>query len=170
VIEAHLLFDIPFERIEVVVHPQQVIHSMVEFHDGSTIAQASPPSMLIPIALGMAWPDRVPDAGPAIDWTRAASWDFEPLDDDAFPAVALAKRVGAAGGTWPAVYNAANEVCVQAFFDGRLRFVDIVDTVAKVVDAYAAQPGSGAADLALEQVLEADRWARGAAEGLTGRG
>ena len=170
VIEAHLLFDIPFERIEVVVHPQQVIHSMVEFHDGSTIAQASPPSMLIPIALGMAWPDRVPDAGPAIDWTRAASWDFEPLDDDAFPAVALAKRVGAAGGTWPAVYNAANEVCVQAFFDGRLRFVDIVDTVAKVVDAYAAQPGSGAADLTLEQVLEADRWARGAAEGLTGRG
>jgi 1-deoxy-D-xylulose-5-phosphate reductoisomerase len=164
VIEAHLLFDIPFERIEVVVHPQQVIHSMVEFVDGSTIAQASPPSMLIPIALGMAWPDRVPDAGPPIDWTRAATWDFEPLDDEAFPAVALAKRVGSSGGTWPAVYNAANEVCVQAFFDGRLRFVEIVDTVARVVEAYAAEPGSRVVDLTLDDVLAADRWARAAAE------
>ena len=166
VIEAHLLFDVPFDRIDVVVHPQQVIHSMVEFTDGSTIAQASPPSMLIPIALGMAWPDRVPDAGPAIDWTCAASWDFEPLDDAAFPAVALAKRVGEAGGTWPAVYNAANEVCVQAFFDGTLRFVEIVDTVARVVEAYAAEPASRAADLTLEQVLDADRWARATAAGL----
>ncbi|HEU5144516.1 MAG TPA: 1-deoxy-D-xylulose-5-phosphate reductoisomerase [Dermatophilaceae bacterium] len=166
VIEAHLLFDIPFDRIEVVVHPQQVIHSMVEFVDGSTIAQASPPSMLIPIALGMAWPDRVPDAGPPIDWTRAATWEFEPLDDEAFPAVALAKRVGSSGGTWPAVYNAANEVCVQAFFDGRLRFVQIVETVAKVVAAYAAERGSRAADLTLDDVLAADRWARTAAEGL----
>jgi 1-deoxy-D-xylulose-5-phosphate reductoisomerase len=166
VIEAHLLFDIPFERIEVVVHPQQVIHSMVEFVDGSTIAQASPPSMLIPIALGMAWPDRVPDAGPPIDWTRAATWDFEPLDDEAFPAVALAKRVGSSGGTWPAVYNAANEVCVQAFFDGRLRFVEIVDTVARVVEAYAAEPGSRVVDLTLDDVLAADRWSRVAAEAL----
>ncbi len=166
VIEAHLLFGVPFEAIDVVVHPQQLIHSMVEFTDGSTIAQASPPSMLIPIALGMAWPDRVPDAGPAIDWTRAASWDFEPLDEDAFPAVALAKRVGAAGGTWPAVYNAANEVAVQAFFDGGLRFVDIVDTVARVVEAYAAEPASAATDLTLADVLAADRWARAAAARL----
>ncbi|HET7399305.1 MAG TPA: 1-deoxy-D-xylulose-5-phosphate reductoisomerase [Intrasporangium sp.] len=163
VIEAHLLFDVPFERIDVVVHPQQVIHSMVEFTDGSTIAQASPPSMLIPIALGMAWPHRVPGAGPAIDWSQAASWDFEPLDQTAFPAVALAKQVGAAGGTWPAVYNAANEVCVQGFFDGRLRFVDIVDEVARVVEAYAAEPGSRVADVSLADVLEADRWARAAA-------
>ncbi|MEO7753496.1 MAG: 1-deoxy-D-xylulose-5-phosphate reductoisomerase [Terracoccus sp.] len=166
VIEAHLLFGVPFEAIDVVVHPQQLIHSMVEFTDGSTIAQASPPSMLIPISLGMAWPDRVPDAGPAIDWTRAASWDFEPLDEDAFPAVALAKRVGSAGGTWPAVYNAANEVAVQAFFDGGLRFVDIVDTVARVVEAYAAEPASAATDLALADVLAADRWARATAARL----
>ncbi len=166
VIEAHLLFGVPFEAIDVVVHPQQLIHSMVEFTDGSTIAQASPPSMLVPIALGMAWPDRVPDAGPAIDWTRAASWDFEPLDEDAFPAVALAKRVGAARGTWPAVYNAANEVAVQAFFDGGLRFVDIVDTVARVVEAYAAEPASAATDLTLVDVLAADRWARAAAARL----
>ncbi len=169
VIEAHLLFDVPFDRIEVVVHPQQLIHSMVEFTDGSTMAQAGPPSMLVPIALGMAWPDRVPDAGPSIDWTRAASWTFEPLDHDAFPAVDLAKRVGEAGGTWPAVYNAANEVCVQAFFDGALRFVDIVDTVAKVVERYAAEPAAsraGDAELTLEQVLAADAWARSAASSL----
>ncbi|OFE16626.1 1-deoxy-D-xylulose-5-phosphate reductoisomerase [Humibacillus sp. DSM 29435] len=166
VIEAHLLFDVPFDRIEVVVHPQQLIHSMVEFTDGSTMAQAGPPSMLVPIALGMAWPDRVPDAGPSIDWTRAASWSFEPLDHEAFPAVALAKRVGEAGGTWPAVYNAANEVCVQAFFDGALRFVDIVDTVAKVVERYAADPAEPVGELTLEQVLAADGWARSAASSL----
>ncbi|MEO5744079.1 MAG: 1-deoxy-D-xylulose-5-phosphate reductoisomerase, partial [Terracoccus sp.] len=169
VIEAHLLFDVPFDRIEVVVHPQQLIHSMVEFTDGSTMAQAGPPSMLVPIALGMAWPDRVPDAGPSIDWTRAASWTFEPLDHDAFPAVELAKRVGGAGSTWPAVYNAANEVCVQAFFDGDLRFVDIVDTVAKVVERFAAEPAAsraGDAELTLEQVLAADAWARSATSSL----
>ncbi len=166
VIEAHLLFDVPFDRIEVVVHPQQLIHSMVEFTDGSTMAQAGPPSMLVPIALGMAWPNRVPDAGPSIDWTRAATWSFEPLDHEAFPAVALAKRVGEAGGTWPAVYNAANEVCVQAFFDGVLRFVDIVDTVATVVERYAAQPAGSVGDLTLEQVLAADTWARSAASSL----
>ncbi|MDN5765876.1 MAG: 1-deoxy-D-xylulose-5-phosphate reductoisomerase [Humibacillus sp.] len=172
VIEAHLLFDVPFDRIDVVVHPQQLIHSMVEFTDGSTLAQAGPPSMLVPIALGMAWPDRVPDAGPSIDWSQAATWSFEPLDHEAFPAVSLAKRVGEAGGTWPAVYNAANEVCVQAFFDGSLRFVDIVDTVAKVVERYAAEPAGDAAEparaleLTLEQVLAADLWARGAASSL----
>lgn len=163
VIEAHLLFDIPFERIDVVVHPQQMIHSMVEFVDGSTIAQAGPPRMLVPIALGMSWPERIPDADVPCDWTKAQSWDFEPLDDQAFPAVRLARRVGEAGGTWPAVYNAANEVCVDAFHDGRVGFVDIVDTVAQVVDAYAAEPASSAADLALDDVLAADTWAREAA-------
>lgn len=163
VIEAHLLFDIPFDRIDVVVHPQQMIHSMVEFVDGSTIAQAGPPRMLVPIALGMSWPARIPDADVPCDWTKAQSWDFEPLDDQAFPAVRLARRVGEAGGTWPAVYNAANEVCVDAFHDGRVGFVDIVDTVAQVVDAYAAEPASSAADLALDDVLAADTWAREAA-------
>ena len=164
VIEAHLLFDIPFDRIDVVVHPQQMIHSMVEFVDGSTIAQAGPPRMLVPIALGMSWPERIADADVPCDWTKAQSWEFEPLDDDAFPAVALARRVGEAGGTWPAVYNAANEVAVDAFHDGRIGFVDIVDTVAHVVDAYAVEPASRAADLTLDDVLAADAWARSAAQ------
>src|SRR6478736_2887425 len=129
VIEAHLLFDIPFDRIEVVVHPQQQIHSMVEFVDGSTIAQAGPPRMLVPIALGLSWPDRVPDVDVPCDWTQAQTWEFFPLDDEAFPAVRLARQVGAAGGTYPAVYNAANEVAIDAFHDGALSFVAIVDTI-----------------------------------------
>jgi len=157
VIEAHLLFDLPMERVDVVVHPQQVIHSMVEFHDGSTIAQASPPSMLIPIALGMAWPDRVPDAGPGVDWTRAASWDFAPLDDAAFPAVALAREAGLRGGTAPAVYNAANEVCVRAFLDGELGFARIVTTIERVLDEHDVP---SEAELTVEDVLDADAWAR----------
>ena len=163
VIEAHLLFDIPFDRIDVVVHPQQMIHSMVEFVDGSTIAQAGPPRMLVPIALGLSWPERIADADVPCDWTKAQSWEFEPLDDEAFPAVALARRVGEAGGTWPAVYNAANEVAVDAFHDGRIGFVDIVDTVAHVVDAYAAEPASQGRELTLDDVLAADTWARAAA-------
>ena len=118
VIEAHLLFDIPFDRIDVVVHPQQQIHSMVEFHDGSTIAQLGPPRMLVPIALGLSWPERLPTSTCRATGRLAQSWDFDPLDDEAFPAVRLARRVGEAGGTFPAVYNAANEVCVDAFHDG----------------------------------------------------
>ena len=119
VIEAHLLFGIPFDRIEVVVHPTSVVHSMVEFTDGSTLAQASPPTMLIPIALGLSWPDRLADVAPPVDWTSAQTWEFFPLDHDAFPAVRLARRAGEQGGTAPAVYNAANEVCVEAFRTGR---------------------------------------------------
>ncbi|MFI8527712.1 1-deoxy-D-xylulose-5-phosphate reductoisomerase [Promicromonospora sukumoe] len=158
VIEAHLLFDLPFSAIDVVVHPQQMIHSMVEFVDGSTIAQAGPPRMLVPIALGLSWPDRLPDVDVGIDWTQAASWEFLPLDDDAFPAVRLARQVGEAGGTHPAVYNAANEVCVDAFHDGTIGFLDIVDTVAAVVEAHAS---AGAGDASsVEGVLEADAWAR----------
>ncbi|HKX67319.1 MAG TPA: 1-deoxy-D-xylulose-5-phosphate reductoisomerase [Intrasporangium sp.] len=168
VIEAHLLFDIPFDRIDVVVHPQQMIHSMVEFVDGSTIAQAGPPRMLVPIALGLSWPQRIPDADVPCDWTKAQSWEFEPLDDEAFPAVALARRVGEAGGTWPAVYNAANEMAVDAFHEGRLGFVGIVDTVAAVVDSYAAEPCSSATDLTLDDVLAADAWAREAARARVG--
>jgi 1-deoxy-D-xylulose-5-phosphate reductoisomerase len=157
VIEAHLLFDIPFDRIDVVVHPQQQIHSMVEFHDGSTIAQLGPPRMLVPIALGLSWPERLEDVDVPCDWTRAQSWEFHPLDDDAFPAVRLARQVGAAGGTYPAVYNAANEVCVDAFHDGTIRFTDIVDTIERVVDAHAGHEGDAHS---LEGVLEADAWAR----------
>jgi 1-deoxy-D-xylulose-5-phosphate reductoisomerase len=164
VIEAHLLFGIPFERIEVVVHPQQMIHSMVEFHDGSTIAQASPPSMLIPIALGMAWPDRVPDAGPGCDWTQASRWEFFPLDDEAFPAVALARTAGEHGGTAPAVYNAANEVCVDAFRSGHLAFNGIVPTVQDVLSRHDVP--SERATMTVEDVLAADAWARETARQL----
>jgi 1-deoxy-D-xylulose-5-phosphate reductoisomerase len=160
VIEAHLLFDVPYERIEVVVHPQSIVHSMVEFIDGSTIAQASPPDMRLPIALGLGWPDRVPDVGLPIDWTRAQSWTFEPLDDAAFPAVALAKRVGTAGATYPAVFNAANEQAVAAFHAGRIGYLAIVDTVERVVDAH--EPG----ELTLEGVLDAELWARRTADAM----
>ena len=158
VIEAHLLFDIPIADIEVVVHPTSVVHSMVEFTDGSTLAQASPPTMLIPIALGLAWPDRVPDAAPAVDWARPQAWEFFPLDDEAFPAVRLAREAGARGGTAPAVYNATNEVCVAAFRAGRLAFTGIVDTIASVLTRHDV--GSSATDLTLDDVLAADAWAR----------
>ena len=140
VIEAHLLFDVPFERIEVVVHPQSIVHSMVQFVDGSTLAQASPPDMRLPIALALGWPDRIPDAAPALDWTKASTWEFFPLDNEAFPSVRLAKQVGATGGTAPAVFNGANEECVAAFLAGRLRFPAIVDTIERVVAEHA---GSG---------------------------
>lgn len=158
VIEAHLLFDVPFDRIEVVVHPQSYIHSMVEFADGSTLAQASPPDMRMPIALGLGWPHRVPDAAPGVDWTKAATWEFFPLDNDAFPSVALARHVGSLGGTAPAVFNAANEECVEAFRTGRLPFTGIVDTVARVVEEHGT-PASGTR-LTVEDVLEAETWAR----------
>ena len=166
VIEAHLLFDLPFDRIDVVVHPQSVVHSMVEFVDGSTLAQASPPDMRLPIALGLAWPERVADAAPGCDWTAAATWTFEPLDDDAFPAVRLARRVGGAGGTAPAVFNAANEECVAAFLAGTLPFLGIVDTVATVVDEHLSGDRLRN-DLTLADVLEAETWARARAHELT---
>jgi 1-deoxy-D-xylulose-5-phosphate reductoisomerase len=165
VIEAHLLFDIPFDRIDVVVHPQQQIHSMVEFHDGSTIAQLGPPRMLVPIALGLSWPERLEDVDVPCDWTAAQTWEFHPLDDEAFPAVRLARRVGEAGGTHPAVYNAANEVCVDAFHDGLIGFTDIVDTVERVVEEHN---GSEVDVSDVDSVLAADRWARDAARHLLG--
>ena len=168
VIEAHLLYDVPFDRIEVMVHPQSAVHSMVEFADGSTIAQASPPDMRLPIALALAWPGRVPDAAPGIDWTRAHTWEFFPLDDDAFPAVRLAREVGAAGGTAPAVYNGANEECVAAFLAGTLPFLAIVDTVARVVSEHTSGPGPlTPAGLTIDDVLAADQWARTRARELT---
>jgi 1-deoxy-D-xylulose-5-phosphate reductoisomerase len=165
VIEAHLLFGIPFDRIDVVVHPTSVVHSMVEFVDGSTLVQASPPSMLIPIALGLAWPDRLPDAAPAVEWTRATTWEFSPLDDEAFPAVALARRAGEMGGTAPAVYNAANEVAVDAFRGGRLPFVGIVDTIAAVLGSHDVPSDQ---TLTVDDILTADAWARNEAAHLIG--
>ena len=162
VIEAQLLFDVAIERIDVVVHPQQMIHSMVEFNDGSTIAQASPPTMAIPIALGMGWPHRVPEAGPRCDWSQASTWQFEPLDDDAFPAVRLAREVAAHGRTAPAVYNAANEACVEAFTRGELAFPAIVDTVAAVVREHIASDHVPSVEdhMSVDDVLAADTWAR----------
>jgi 1-deoxy-D-xylulose-5-phosphate reductoisomerase len=160
IIEAHLLFDVPYDRIAVTVHPQSIVHSMVEFVDGSTIAQASPPNMKLPISLGLDWPHRVAGAGAPLDWTTASTWSFEPLDEQAFPAVALAKQVGTAGGTFPAVFNAANEQAVLAFHAGRIGFLDIVDTVQRVVD------GHEPLELTLEALFEAERWARATAEQL----
>ena len=160
VIEAHLLFDIGFDRIEVVVHPASIVHSMVEFTDGATMVQASPPDMKLPIALGLAWPDRIPDAAPGCDWSQPATWEFFPLDNQAFPAVNVARRAGSFGRTAPAVFNAANEVCVEAFIGGHLDFPGIVDTVAAVVDEHVADPLAVTGDLSLSTVLGADAWAR----------
>jgi 1-deoxy-D-xylulose-5-phosphate reductoisomerase len=178
VIEAHLLFDLPFDRIEVVVHPQSIVHSMVEFVDGSTIVQASPPDMRLPISLGLSWPDRVADAAPPVDGRRPATWEFGPLDTAAFPAVDLARRAGAAGGTAPAVFNAANEVAVAAFLAGRTSFLAIVTTIESVLDEHLgggsapSQPGSGssqtASSLTVDDVLDADRWARQRADAVLG--
>jgi 1-deoxy-D-xylulose-5-phosphate reductoisomerase len=159
VIEAHLLFGVPFDDIEVVVHPQSIVHSMVEFTDGSTLAQASPPSMKIPIALALGWPDRVPEAAPACDWGTASTWEFFPLDNEAFPAVELAREAGRRGGTAPAVYNAANEESVAAFQDGRVTFPAIVNTVAAVLAEHPSENAAGNV-LSLDDVLAADRWAR----------
>lgn len=159
VIEAHLLFDVAYDDIEVVVHPQSIVHSMVEFIDGSTIAQASPPDMRLPISLGLDWPHRVGGVGRPLDWTTASSWTFEPLDGEAFPSVALAKAVGRAGGTFPAVYNAANEQAVDAFHEGRLTFLGIVDTIARVVDAHDAPDV-----LTVETLAATEAWARATAD------
>ena len=165
-IEAHLLFDVPVADITVVVHPQSVVHSMVEFVDGSTIAQASPPDMRLPIALGLSWPDRLEAVAAACDWTSATSWTFEPLDEDVFGAVRLAREAVAASGTHPAVYNAANEVCVEAFLVGRIAFGDVVGTVERVL---AGHDGVGGDALSLDAVLAADAWARQAARDVLAR-
>jgi 1-deoxy-D-xylulose-5-phosphate reductoisomerase len=162
VIEAHLLFDVPFDRIDVTVHPQSIVHSMVEFADGSTIAQASPPDMRLPISLGLDWPHRIAGVGAPLDWTTASAWTFEPLDERAFPAVALAKRVGRAGSTFPAVFNAANEQAVHAFHAGEIGFLDIIPAIERVLEQH--EPG----ELTLEGVLAAERWARRIADEVCG--
>lgn len=155
IIEAHLLFKIPFDRIEVTVHPQSVVHSMVEFVDGSVIAQASPPDMKLPIALGLSWPDRVPEVSVPIDWTKSHSWQFDPLDEDVFGAVKLARQVGKLGKSYPAVYNASNEQAVAAFHAGLISFDQITELIERAVDAH--EPDS---QMSLEAVLAAEKWAR----------
>ena len=165
VVEAHWLFDLPYDQVDVVVHPQQVVHSMVEFVDGSTIAQVSPPTMGIPIALGIGWPERVADVAPACDWSRAASWEFHPLDEEAFPAVRLVRAAGQAGASATAVFNAANEVCVAAFLAERLGFPGIVDTLEQVLAEHEPEPLGN-----VEDVLRVESWARQRAAERTGSG
>jgi 1-deoxy-D-xylulose-5-phosphate reductoisomerase len=154
-IEAHLLFDIEIDRIDVTVHPQSVVHSMVEFFDGSTMAQCSPPNMMLPIALGMSWPERIADVVPAVDFAKSHQWTFESLNESVFGAVKLARQVGKAGSTYPAVYNAANEEAVEAFHRNKIGFNQIVDVIQRVVDAHTP-----ADELTLDAVLDAEVWAR----------
>ena len=160
VIEAHLLFGIDFENIDVVVHPQSVVHSMVEFIDGSTVAQASPPDMRLPIALGLVWPNRITGIASGCDWTQATSWTFEPLDNEVFTAVELAKLAGSRAGTAPAVLNGANEVAVAAFLAGELSFLGIVDFVAEVLQVHLDSNFVSDQDLTIEEVLKAADWAQ----------
>lgn len=162
VIEAHLLFDIPYDDIEVTVHPQSIVHSMVEFVDGSTVAQCSPPNMRLPISLGLDWPNRVAGVGLPLDWSTASRWTFEPLDGEAFPAVALAKSVGRAGGTFPAVFNAANEQAVLAFHSERIGYLDIVEVISSVVEEHSPE----STPATLDAVLDAERWARERADAI----
>jgi 1-deoxy-D-xylulose-5-phosphate reductoisomerase len=162
-IEAHLLFDIPFERIEVTVHPQSVVHSMVEFVDGSTMAQCSPPDMRLPIALGLDWPHRTPGVVPAVDWSTSHQWSFEPLDEVTFPAVAMAREAGSRGLTFPAVFNAANEQAVFAFHRGELPFLGITDVIGEVLAGHRAD------QMTLEAVLEAEADARRLADQVIAR-
>jgi 1-deoxy-D-xylulose-5-phosphate reductoisomerase len=165
-IETHLLFGVPYDRVEVVVHPQSIVHSMVTFTDGSTLAQASPPDMKLPIALALGWPARVPEAAVACDFSTASTWEFEPLDAEVFPAVELAREAGRKGGCLTAVYNAANEEAAAAFLAGRIRFPAIVRTIAEVLraaDQWAAEPAT------VEDVLDAQHWARDRAKGAVSR-
>jgi len=165
-IETHLLFGVPYDRIEVVVHPQSIVHSMVTFTDGSTLAQASPPDMKLPIALALGWPSRVSQAALACDFSTASTWEFEPLDAEVFPAVDLAREAGRKGGCLTAVYNAANEEAAAAFLAGRIRFPAIVRTIAEVLraaDQWAAEPAT------VEDVLDAQHWARERAKGAVSR-
>jgi 1-deoxy-D-xylulose-5-phosphate reductoisomerase len=136
IIEAHHLFALPYSQIEAVIHPQSIVHSMVEYKDGSTIAQASPPNMKGPIALAINFPHRTAAATSPIDWSKSATWNFAPIDSKRFPAVDLARHCGSVGGALPAIFNAANEVVVEAFMQGRVKFVEIIHTVEAIVAKY----------------------------------
>ena len=163
VIEAHLLFGVDYDRIDVTVHRQSIVHSMVTFVDGATIAKASPPSMKLPIALALGWPDRVPGSSSACDFSTASAWTFEPVDNAVFPAIDLARAAGQGGGSLTAVYNAANEAAAAGFFAGAIRFPRIVEIIGEVLgeaDQWRAQPGT------VEDVLAADQWARAQASRL----
>ncbi|SIS10985.1 1-deoxy-D-xylulose-5-phosphate reductoisomerase [Williamsia sterculiae] len=166
VIEAHLLFGVDYDHIDVTVHPQSIVHSMVTFVDGATIAKASPPSMKLPIALALGWPDRVPGASSACDFRAASTWTFEPVDDAVFPAIELARDAGTRGGCLTAVYNAANEAAAEAFFARRITFPRITGIIAEVLaaaDQWSGSPGT------VEEVFAADAWARTRARALVAR-
>ena len=161
IIEAHLLFGIEFEKIDVVVHPQSIIHSMIEFIDGSTMAQASPPNMKLPIALGLSWPDRLMNVQNPIEWSKSQSWTFENVDDKVFKAINLAKKVGKSAGSAPAAMNAANEECVSAFIERKISFLSIVEIVEQVVGNHLS--GSSFVNnqsLTLEKLLNVDELIR----------
>jgi len=156
IIEAHYLFAIPYSQIEAVIHPQSVVHSMVEYVDGSTIAQASPPNMKGPISFAINYPDRIKAATAPIDWTQSHTWTFAPIDNERFPAIDLARRCGALGGGLPAIFNAANEVCVASFIEGKIGFTSIVETVEEVVQKLGGKSASAPRDLADVSAIEED--------------
>jgi 1-deoxy-D-xylulose-5-phosphate reductoisomerase len=156
IIEAHYLFDTPYQQIEAVIHPQSVVHSMVTFIDGSTIAQASPPNMKGPIAFAINYPDRVRAATPAVDWSKSHTWSFAPIDNERFPAIELARRCGELGGGLPAIFNAANEEAVDAFIKGKLGFTAIVEVVEEVVQKLVAKSSGALRDLKDVSTLEQD--------------
>ena len=156
IIEAHHLFALPYSQIEAVIHPQSIVHSMVEYRDGSTIAQASPPNMKGPIALAINFPHRTAAATLPIDWSNAATWTFAPIDHNRFPAVNLARHCGAAGGALPAIFNAANEVVVEAFIQGKVKFVEIIPTVEAIVAKYEKSSVPTLRDLTDVSAIEED--------------
>ena len=156
IIEAHYLFDIPYAQIDAVIHPQSVVHSLVEYVDGSTIAQASPPNMKGPIAYALSYPDRLAKASIPIDWSAASTWSFAPIDSVKFPAVDLARRCGSLGGGLPAIFNAANEVAVAAFLDSHIGYSAIIDTVEAVVQQLSPSAVSALRDLADVSAIEDD--------------
>ena len=164
IIEAHYLFDLPYNAIEAVIHPQSVVHSMVEFNDGSTIAQASPPNMKGPIAYALSYPERVAKATPAIDWSQSHTWNFSPIDNEKYPAIDLARRCGELGGGLPAVYNAANEVAVAAFLAGKIKFTAIIEIVEQVVQAHGSNTTTTIRDISDVSAIEQS--ARSKAENL----
>jgi 1-deoxy-D-xylulose-5-phosphate reductoisomerase len=165
IIEAHFLFGLPYDALDAVVHPQSIIHALVEFCDGSVMAQVGFPTMELPILYALTWPDRVPDMGvPRFDPLRASPLTFEPVRHDVFGAFHAGLEAGRAGGTAPAVFNAANEVAVAAFLDGRIRFGDIAGVICGALDSAAPQPAT-----TLQGVLEADHEARRRAHDLIQR-
>ncbi|MEY4497741.1 MAG: hypothetical protein RLZZ364_1046 [Actinomycetota bacterium] len=156
IIEAHHLFNLPYSQIEAVIHPQSIVHSMVEYKDGSTIAQASPPNMKGPIALAINYPHRTAGATSPIDWSKSATWNFAPIDSQRFPAVSLAQHCGSVGGALPAIFNAANEVVVEAFIAGQISFVQIIPTVSAIVAHYEKSAIPTIRDLADVSAIEDD--------------